>query len=124
MMMKYSYFFQVTISIKKETHVSEFVPLNAPKTRLSAVRRKLLQVANKMISAFTRDLIIISSSVMAFAQLNVRMTKTFAQMILFQTDATNPKTASPNKKITTETSVPTSNVLLNAPKHDIYAKEL
>ena len=114
----------MTILIKMETHASDYAPLNAPKNRLNANKKKLLQAVNRMISVFTRVLMTILIFVMAFVQSNVKMTKFFAIMNLFQTDAKKPKIAFPNKKITTETSALTNNVLLNVPKPDIFVREV
>ena len=48
--------------------MKEFAQSNAPKTKSNAVKSKLPPAAYKMTSVFTKDLTIILSFVMVFAQ--------------------------------------------------------
>ena len=61
-------------------HVNDFAQLNALKIKSNVAKNKLQRAAYKTTSASTKDLIgIILSFVMAFAQSNVKMTKSNAQ---------------------------------------------
>ena len=76
------------------------------------------------MSAFTKDSIIITNSVMASVKLNAKKPSSSVRMILFQMAAHNLKIASLNKRIMRETYVPTSSVHLSVPKPDICVKEV